>query len=570
MNRVLSAARAAVAAAVSLVFLVSVAPAAVIRIPSDEPTIAAGIAAASAGDTLLLADGSHDEHGLVVDKPLTIAGESGSPGSASINGQLAGRIFDVENANGVVFSGLTFLLGHSDWGGAVYSDSSDVTFDYCVFHLNSVTMHGGAVFYNGGTGTFTDCSFVANDAEIAGGGIVLSGAGGTFTGCYFGENEAWWGGGVCAYHPGAAPVFSACVFQGNRAVSPPGNEPYGGGVYCWDHAAPTFSHCDFIENTSGHGGAGLMSDQECQIFLDHCTFQGNSAVVGAGLETWWTRGGSVTNCEFTGNTASEHGGGVLYEQSQGVVFAGCTFTDNEAGIAGGAFNLTAATPGPSDCTFTGNSATYGGGVAMSHSVAPTLADCTFTGNSASIGGAVAVDSCASPAVAGCTIAENTAAYGGAIAFAGCSTPSVSGSTLVLNGATIGGAGIAAWTGTTVSVSRTIIGFSTVGEAAASDGCPVSCTATAIYGNAGGDWTGIIAGQEAGNHNVATDPLFCGVLAGDHTLCEDSPCLPENNGAGVLIGAHEDGCPGPCGAPVEATSWGSIKAMYRRDSERRGR
>jgi len=244
------------------------------------------------------------------------------------------------------------------------------------------------------------------------------------------------------------------------------------------------------------------------------------------------------------------------------VFADCTFTDNEAGIAGGAFNQTAATPGPSDCTFTGNSAAYGGGIAVSHTVVPTLADCTFIGNSAFAGGAVAADSCASPAVAGCTISENTAQYGGALAFTGCSTPSVSGSTLVLNGATIGGAGIAAWTGTTVSVAQTIIAFGAGGGAVLTDGCPVSCSTTAIYGNAGGDWVGAVAGQEGSDHNIATDPLLCAVMSGDCTLCEDSPCLPGNNGAGLLVGRFGQGCEGPCGAPVEPRSWGSIKAMYR--------
>jgi len=499
---------------------------------------------------------------MTIAMPLTIASETGDPGCAAIDAEFNGRIFWIDGADDVVFSGITLAKGRSDWGSAVYADTAGVSFISCAFEASQAGMEGGAVFCNAGSGAFTDCDFAGNDAEIAGGGIVLSSAGGTFTNCRFVDNEAWWGGGVCAYHEGATPVFSGCEFRQNRAVSPPGNEPYGGGAYCWDHAAPTFSYCDFIENTSGHGGAGIMSDQECLIVVDHCTFQGNSAVVGAGLETWWTRGGSVTNCEFTGNTATEWGGGVLYEQSQDVVFSDCAFTNNEAGIGGGAFDLTAATPGPTGCTFTGNTAQFGGGVGLSDAVGVTLADCTFVGNSAFAGGAVAADSCASPAVVGCTISGNTAQYGGALAFTGSSTPSVSGSTLVLNGATVGGAGMAAWTGTTVSVAQTIIAFGTVGGAVLTDGCPVSCSTTAIYGNVGGDWVGPVAGQEGLDHNIATDPLLCAVMSGDHTLCEDSPCLPGNNGAGLLIGRFGQGCDGPCGAPVEARSWGSIKAMYR--------
>lgn len=552
----LSVSTAAVAIIILLVSLC--AGAAVIHIPADQSTIAAGLAAASAGDTLLLACQAFHEHGMFIDKPVTIASETGSPGCASIDGELADRIFWIENTSGVVFSGITLLNGQSAWGSAVYADSSDVTFDFCVFQGNRVSVEGGAAFYNRGTGAFIDCTFTANDAEYGGGGIVVNAADVTFTNCAFVGNEARWGGGVAIYHPGATPVFNWCDFQENRAV---GEEPYGGGAYCWNYATPTFSHCNFIGNTSEYGGGGLMSDEECQLVVDHCTFDGNSARFGGGLETWRTRGGSVTNTNFTENTA-ESGGGVLHEDSQDVVFTDCAFEDNEATVAGGGFILSAASPGPSDCTFTGNSAAFGGGVAVEYCTAPLVSDCRFFGNTAQLGGAIAIDTCGSPAVTGCTIAENAALYGGGVGLSRCSTPSVSGSTIVVNRADAQGGGIAVTTGTTVSVERTIIGFSTAGEAIATDGCPVSCTTTAVYGNAGGDWVGIIAGQEGSNYNIATDPYLCGVLSGDYTLCEDSPCLPDNNGAGVLIGVYEDGCPGPCGSAVEARSWGSIKGMYR--------
>jgi predicted outer membrane repeat protein len=322
-----------------------------------------------------------------------------------------------------------------------------------------------------------------------------------------------------------------------------------------------FQNCNFTGNTSQHGGAGIMCDQNSEVTVSDCTFQGNSALVGGGLETWWVTGGSVTGCTFTGNTA-EHGAGVLYEQSQNMTFTECTFTDNQATGAGGGFDLESATPGPTNCSFSGNSAEYGGAIAIEYCVAPVVTGCAIVGNSAQFGGGIAIDTCDSPVVSGCTIAENTSDLGGGIAIGHCSTPSVVGSTIVLNRADVYGGGIAVAEGTTLSIERTIIGFSQAGEAVASDGCPASCATTAVYGNAGGDWTGVIAGQQSSNNNIAADPLLCGVLSGDYTLCEDSPCLPANNGASVLIGAHGEGCAGPCGAAVEVRSWGGIKAMYR--------
>jgi hypothetical protein len=46
-------------------------------------------------------------------------------------------------------------------------------------------------------------------------------------------------------------------------------------------------------------------------------------------------------------------------------------------------------------------------------------------------------------------------------------------------------------------------------------------------------------QEDGNFSA--DPWFCNRFAGDYTLQEGSPCLPENNESGELIGALGQGC-----------------------------
>ena len=64
-------------------------------------------------------------------------------------------------------------------------------------------------------------------------------------------------------------------------------------------------------------------------------------------------------------------------------------------------------------------------------------------------------------------------------------------------------------------------------------------------------------------NFSADPLFClGTNPEDPlSLCADSPCLPSGNDCGVLIGAHDEGC-GECDDPVESSSWGSIKALFR--------
>ncbi len=61
------------------------------------------------------------------------------------------------------------------------------------------------------------------------------------------------------------------------------------------------------------------------------------------------------------------------------------------------------------------------------------------------------------------------------------------------------------------------------------------------------------------NNLDTDPFFCDPANGDYSLAEDSPCLPENNDWGVLIGALGQGC-----GPVALTpqTWARVKARYR--------
>jgi hypothetical protein len=74
---------------------------------------------------------------------------------------------------------------------------------------------------------------------------------------------------------------------------------------------------------------------------------------------------------------------------------------------------------------------------------------------------------------------------------------------------------------------------------------------------GGDWSW--CNTQWITPNLNADPLFCAPLNGDYSLAANSPCLPENNQWGVLIGALGEGC-GPIARLQE--SWAKIKARYR--------
>ena len=108
------------------------------------------------------------------------------------------------------------------------------------------------------------------------------------------------------------------------------------------------------------------------------------------------------------------------------------------------------------------------------------------------------------------------------------------------------------------MNNTVVAFGTAGEGVVGN---VTATCCDIYGNAGGDWVGTIAGQLGQDGNICEDPLFCDPENGDFTLHCTSPCAPFTppNTECDLIGAWPIGCGG---TPVVESTWGAIKAMFR--------
>lgn len=483
-------------------------PATVIHVPGDAATIATGIASASAGDTVMIACGTYHEHNLYTDAPLTFASETGDPSCVTIDGDQTGWVLFIQDADGTVLSGLTFKGGLAEYGGGVFANETYITIQDCVFRENRATREGGGLTCTRATANISNCQFIDNVADWGGGGLLLDEDLVTVTDCTFTGNSGIWGGGLAAYRQATTGSFTDCDFVDNRAV---GEESYGGGGYTWGGAAPTFIHCTFTTNVSDYLGGGFYTDSDCATGFSDCTFERNSAMYGGGLYVCDADGGGVTDCSFIENAAVD-GGGLCYESVDNTSLTYSLFARNVATRAGGGLTLDDSSIGPTDCTFFGNSARYGGGIALRW--------------------------CTDPTVSGCTIALNH-----------------------IEGDSSAGAGIVAWTGTTMSIERSIVAFNTGGPAVACTlGVSVDVTTSDIHGNEGGDWVDCLAGQESANDNTEADPRFCAMYEDDFTLCSDSPCLPDVNGV-ALMGAHGAGC-AACDATVRERSWGAIKALFR--------
>lgn len=247
---------------------------------------------------------------------------------------------------------------------------------------------------------------------------------------------------------------------------------------------------------------------------------------------------------------------ITYHSGEGAgsVLQGLTFTNGYAasGNKGGAVLCSnGSSPTIRSCVFLENVASDalggdGGGLACVAS-SPSVVDCRFEGNAASLpqgdGGAVYLSG-SSAAFSGCVFIDNAAYRGGGIAIDGASHPVISNCTFHgCSAAADGGGGLWLASGSTVVVTNSILGYSDTGGAVLCDAGPGAATLSCcdVIGNAGGDWTGCLAGQGGLSGNFSSDPLYCDAAAGNLGLTEASPCAPENNPQCGLVGALAVGC-----------------------------
>jgi predicted outer membrane repeat protein len=140
--------------------------------------------------------------------------------------------------------------------------------------------------------------------------------------------------------------------------------------------------------------------------------------------------------------------------------------------------------------------------------------------------------------------------GGAALFYGQASVTFTRCTFWRNSASVLGGGVYCDEGTSLTVENCIISFSSDGEALLCDAtCSVELSCCDLYGNADGDWVGLIADQYGIAGNISEHPLFCGPENGDFTIAENSPCAPFTppNAECDLIGAWPVAC-GPASVP----------------------
>lgn len=230
----------------------------VIRVPEDQPNVLAAVEHAQSGDEIDVASGRWKGGIDLQGKALVLRGRAGGH-TVLVGNDVAGPVIvcDSGERQGTVLQNLVIRSG----SGRSIPGYPALTI-------------GGGMLCLGGAPTVRDCTFEGNVTTHSGGAVYLGqGADAHFEQCIFRNNQSDKGGGV--FCVGSEPVFTDCVFEGNRAAFA------GGGLYAADDSAATVTSGRFVRNIAGFTGGGVY-EYDAKTRVTDATFDRNRATLRGG------------------------------------------------------------------------------------------------------------------------------------------------------------------------------------------------------------------------------------------------------------------------------------------------
>ncbi len=343
------------------------------------PTIAAAIADALSGDTIMLEAGAvFNEFGLIIDKNLNF--DVFSNGYATINGGNTGTIFIINDGITATLRNLILINGQGTLGGAIYNNGT-LTVNNCVFS-NNMALDGGAI-YNGGIINYTDETLNSITVTLNGGTLTVNNS--TFTNNIATRNGgAIYNGGtinitrstltsVTLTQNGGTLDVTNSTFTGNIAEA--GAAIFNGGYINMDGSSTLTSvtitknggtlnvfNSTFADNTATQNGGAINND--ATINLDDSSTLTDTTIT--------ENGGTVTvnNGVFTGNAAEN--GGAISNDAIFIVTNSSSLTRTLVTRNGGTVTVV-------DSGIIGNSATQNGGAISNDATINIDNSSTFVG-----------------------------------------------------------------------------------------------------------------------------------------------------------------------------------------------
>lgn len=245
-------ARVTLALVALLPVLIQPAPAATIHVPSEQPTIQAGIDAAVAGDTVLVAAGTYQERDIRMTPDVCLRSETGEPASTRIDAGSHGRVVIFDIAVRSAIEGFTLTGGYVTTNDAYQGRGGGITIRHCSPRIRRCIIEGNHADAGGGglsvlhsTAQIEECIFRGNSG-VDGGAIFCNYASPRIAGSLLHDNDALvWGGAVCAQNE-SSPVLLYCTLARNEAWS-------GAGLWCVAWCNPRLENCIVAFGSQGEG-----------------------------------------------------------------------------------------------------------------------------------------------------------------------------------------------------------------------------------------------------------------------------------------------------------------------------
>jgi hypothetical protein len=228
----------------------------IIHVPSDYPTIQAGIDAASDGDTVLVADGTWTGDGNknldLKGKVITVTSENGAE-NCIIDCKGDGRGFYFHNweSNSSVVDGFSVTNGFvEDRGGGIYCRNSSPTITNNIIINNSALEFGGGIYCSISSAKITNNVIRDNSAGDNGNGISVGGGtyGMIIASNIITNNSGSNGGGVS--------LSVSDVIIKNNIIARNSVNLNGGGIYC-QSGTPLIINNTIVGNSANENGGGI-------------------------------------------------------------------------------------------------------------------------------------------------------------------------------------------------------------------------------------------------------------------------------------------------------------------------
>ncbi len=320
---------------------VSIANAATINVPADQPTIQAGINAASNGDTVLVAAGTYTENINFLGKAITVTSSAGAKTTIIDGGKIAPVVtFSSSEGARSVLRHFTLQNGTSTFnsqyaGGGIYINGASPTISGNTIQNNSACSDGGGIGVSFGSPRIQGNTIKNNiqsgcSGGPGGGGISLVGAGSARIIANKIQNNVWGsnGGGITLFAAGTPTIMNNIISNNSSSGG------QGGGIWIVNDSDALIVQNLFYKNTASQGGGIYFlvpSGSPGPILVNNTIVGGTGATQGSAV---WA-GGFDNQVQFFNNLLIGLSGQNAVECDGSYSSQPPTFTNNDAYSPGG-------------------------------------------------------------------------------------------------------------------------------------------------------------------------------------------------------------------------------------------